>query len=110
MIVDENGDSCSAKQLANEVLIRCLGDISGFLQENEQLLESLTKRELDALNVQLVKQATRCFKLLGVHPDDIGELYDPTIPWNQNMINPDRFHVDKDGDVMGFDDCPKEDL
>ena len=97
MIVDENGDKCSAKDLANEILLRCLENISSYLDENVYTLEKLSDKEDAALNVQLVKQAKRCFKLLGVHEDDIGERYNPDIPWNRNMTNEENWCVDKDG-------------
>jgi len=83
MIRNEEGDKCSAKDLANEILIRCLEDISSYLRENPDCTELLTDKEQNALNDQLVKQATRCYKLLGVHQDDIGQVFDPDDPRTQ---------------------------
>lgn len=83
MIRNEDGDKCSAKDLANEILIRCLEDISSYLRENPDTTELLTVKENNMLNDQLVKQATRCYKLLGVHEDDIGEVFDPDDPRDQ---------------------------
>lgn len=80
MIINSEGDLCSAKELANEILCRCLEDISSYLRENPRLLEKTTERERLLINDQLVKQATRCFKLLGVKPEDIGEIFDPDDP------------------------------
>ena len=80
MLLNSEGDKCSPKDLANEILCRCLEDISSYMREQPNLLENLTEKERHALNDQLVKQATRCFKLLGVHPDDIGEVLDPDDP------------------------------
>ena len=77
MIRNEDGEKCSAKDLANEILIRCLEDVSSYLRENPDTTELLTVKEHNALNDQLVKQATRCYKLLGVHEDDIGQVFDP---------------------------------
>lgn len=84
MILNEDGEKCSAKDLANEILIRCLEDISSYLREHPDTTELLTQKENNALNDQLVKQATRCFKLLGVHQDDIGQIFDPDDPRSQD--------------------------
>ena len=85
MIFDEQGDKCSAKYLANEILIRCLEDVSSHRRENPDTLENLSEKERLAVNDQLVKQATRCFRLLGVHEDDIGQIFDPEDPREKNQ-------------------------
>ena len=77
MIINDEGEKCSAKELANEILIRCLENISPYLREHPEVLAKVTEKERLAINDQLVKQATRCFRLLGVHEDDIGEILDP---------------------------------
>ncbi len=85
MIIDEQGDKCSAKFLANEILIRCLEDISSHRREHPNTHADLTEKERLAVNDQLTKQAIRCFKLLGVHPDDIGQMFDPEDPRSENQ-------------------------
>ena len=94
MIRNEDGDKCSAKDLANEILLRCLEDISSYLRENPDATNLLTPKENLALNDQLVKQATRCYKLLGVHEDDIGEVFDPDGPRAQPKA------VDAEGELL----------
>lgn len=85
MIRNEEGDKCSAKDLANEILIRCLEDISSYMREHPHTTEKLSEKERMALNDQLVKQATRCYRLLGVHQDDIGQIFDPDDPREENQ-------------------------
>ena len=70
MITDEDGDKCSPKDLANEILVRCLERVEFWMEENSERLGDLTERELNLLNDQLSKQAKRCFKILG-YKDDI---------------------------------------
>lgn len=102
MIVDEQGDKCSAKFLANEVLIRCLENISIHLREHPNTWANLNEKERLAVNDQLVKQSTRCFKLLGVHEDDIGQVFDPDDPREENQA-----HAPKGGlnEAPHVDDC-----
>lgn len=94
MIYNEDGDKCSPKDLANEILIRCLEDISSYMREHPDLLTTLTEKERLKLNEQLVKQSTRCYKLLGVHEDDIGAIFDPDDP------NPQPGACDEDGEPV----------
>ena len=110
MITDENDDPCSAKYLANEILLRCLEDIGPYLRENVHQISKMTDKEQTDLNSQLVKQATRCFKLLGVHEDDIGKRYDPDEPWNSNMVDDERNPVDENGEPLEDDSSEDEAL
>lgn len=77
MICNAEGDLCSAKELANEILCRCLENIESWFREHPVETANQTEKERIKINDQLVKQATRCFKLLGVHEDEIGEIFDP---------------------------------
>jgi hypothetical protein len=74
MIVNEDGDKCSPKDLANEILVKCLERVEFWLEANPQAVEDMTDRELGLLNDQLAKQANRCFKLLGFNKEVCDEV------------------------------------
>jgi len=71
MIRNEENEKCSAKDLANEILAKCLGRIEFWMEANPEAIEGLTKREIDMLNDQIKKQSFRCFKVLGYKPDEM---------------------------------------
>jgi hypothetical protein len=77
MIRDEQGDKCSAKDLANEILIRCIERVEFWIKDHQEEVDEMTEREFAMLNDQLQKQSIRCFKILGVKPGEVGIQEEP---------------------------------
>jgi len=71
LIKNEAGEKCTPKDLANEILAKCIGLNDFWIRKHPDAIEALTERELLLLNDQITKQGLRCFKVLGYGPDDI---------------------------------------
>ena len=66
MILNEDGDKCSAKELAQDIMLDCLSVIDEWVERNEQSLDRMTEREVSLLNDQLAKLYKRAAKAMGV--------------------------------------------
>ena len=67
MIKDKEGDKCSPKDLANEILGDSLGRIADdWVDRNMDRIELMTEREIQLLNDQVMKQTIRCYRILGM--------------------------------------------
>jgi len=71
MITDEDGGKCGAKELAQEILTRCMEENQKWIEDNPDRLEKMTQRELDALNDQIEKLFVRAMRVMGIKPGDI---------------------------------------
>jgi len=71
MITNEEGDKCSAKELAQEILVRCLERTEFWMKENQETMDAMTEREFAMLNEQLEKLFVRAARAMGVKPDEI---------------------------------------
>lgn len=73
MITNEDGEKCSAKTLAQEIMIDCLGNVDQWMNSNKHRIEDLTDRELDSLNDQIEKLHRRACRAMGISEDRIGD-------------------------------------
>lgn len=71
MITNEVGDKCSAKELAQEVMLECLGRIEFWLRSNQDRIKDMTDRELTMVNDQLQKLHNRAARAMGIKAEDI---------------------------------------
>jgi hypothetical protein len=83
MIKNEAGEKCTPKDLANEILAKCLGLNEFWIRRNPDAITDMTERELGMFNDQVAKQAARCFKILGYKPGEVvphpGDMADESI-------------------------------
>lgn len=80
MITNEDGGKCSAKELAQEILVRCMERMEFWGEENADRLKLLTEREGMLLNDQLEKLFVRAMRVMGIKPGEIILHNDPEHP------------------------------
>jgi hypothetical protein len=80
MITDEDGAKCSAKEMAQEILVRCMEENQKWIEDNPDRLLKMTARELAALNDQVEKLFLRAMRVMGIKPGDIILNNDPAHP------------------------------
>ena len=73
MIRNEDGEKCSAKELAQQILLRCLERAEFWQEANKETMDAMTDREMEMLNNQLSKLFVRAVKVMGVSLDEIQE-------------------------------------
>jgi len=73
MIRNEDGEKCSAKELAQQILLRCLERAEFWQEANKETMDAMTDREMEMLNDQLSKLFVRAVKVMGVSLDEIQE-------------------------------------
>lgn len=80
MIEDSEGNKCTPKEKAKEVIAASIRpSVEKWIESNMDAIEKMTDRELDLLNDQLEKQLRRVYKLLGIeemvnHAGEVEEL------------------------------------
>jgi hypothetical protein len=66
MITNEQGDKCTPKELAQEILMRDMEkSVERWLQTNTEREEQMTERELSLVNDQILKLMARAGKAMG---------------------------------------------
>lgn len=76
MITSIDGEKCSPKDLANEIIGDNLGRlVDEWVENNMDKIDAMTEREVGLLNDQIAKQSIRCYKILNMEEVDLdGEL------------------------------------
>lgn len=80
MIVNEDGEKCSAKELAQDLMLECLTMSEEWIRRHQEVIEKMTDRELTMLNDQIQKLTKRAAKAMGVADRLVERSNDPYEP------------------------------
>lgn len=80
MIVNEDGEKCSAKELAQDLMLECLTMTDEWIRRNQEIIDKMTDRELTQFNDQIAKLHKRAAKAMGVADRVVDRSNDPYEP------------------------------